>query len=113
MNRTTPLLFLGLLILGSTLAIPFVHAQSVVATVTVGNAPYTAAYDSAKGEVFVANGNNNTVSVISDSSNTVVANVTMGNIPLGVAYDPAKGRSSRQFMVTIASQSYQTPTTPS
>ena len=33
----------------------------------------------------------NTVSVISDATNTVLANVTVGNPPRGVAYDSAKG----------------------
>ena len=39
-------------------------------TVSVGTNPYGAAYDSAKGEVFVANEGDGTVSVISDSFGT-------------------------------------------
>jgi len=59
--------------------------------VTFGNRPDGVAYDSAKGEVFVANQGTNTVSVISDATNAVVATVPVGSAPFGVAYDPAKG----------------------
>ena len=45
-----------------------VHAIAVTSTITVGTSPTGVAYDSAKGEVFVANTGYNTVSVISDSS---------------------------------------------
>ena len=52
-----------------------------------------AAYDSAKGEVFVGNSvsGTNDVSVISDASNTVVATMDVGNEPYALAYDPGKG----------------------
>ena len=69
----------------------FASSPSVVATIPVGNQPWGVAYDSAKGEIFVANYNDNTVSVISDSTNTVVATIHVGASPFGVAYDPAKG----------------------
>ena len=57
--------------------------NAVVATVTVGINPESVAYDSGKGEIFVANDGSNTVSVISDSTNAVVATVTVGNRPCG------------------------------
>ena len=53
--------------------------------------PHDAAYDSAKGEVFVANQGSGTVSVISDSTNTIVATVPVGTDPNGVAYDSGMG----------------------
>ena len=68
-----------------------VSAQTVTATVPVGAQPLFLAYDSGKGEVFVANFNDSTVSVISDSSNTVTATVSVGTNPVGVAYDSGKG----------------------
>ena len=34
--------------------------------------------------------NSDTVSVISDTTNTVVAKITVGNSPCDIAYDPAK-----------------------
>jgi YVTN family beta-propeller protein len=77
--------------------------NSVVATVPVGDYPTGIAYDSAKGEIFVANAAatpddtnpsdyvNGSVSVISDSTDKVVAAVNVEASPTGVAYDPAKG----------------------
>jgi YVTN family beta-propeller protein len=70
-----------------------VHAQSVVATVTGLSNPEGVAYDSGKGEVFVANFvGPSSVSVISDTTNAVVATVTGLGLGLaGVVYDSAKG----------------------
>ena len=52
------------------------------------------AYDSKMNEVFVYNENDQTVSIISDSSNTVVKTITdvTGNTinPINIAYDPNK-----------------------
>ncbi len=56
-----------------------------------GVAPYAVAYDSGKGEVFVANAYSDNVSVISDATNTVVATAVVGSYPQGVAYDSGKG----------------------
>jgi DNA-binding beta-propeller fold protein YncE len=42
--------------------------NTVIANVTGGTGPNALAYDSGKGEVFVVNGVDGTVSVISDSS---------------------------------------------
>ena len=62
--------------------------NTVVASVAVGTQPYpyTSAYDSGTGEVFVANYGSNNVSVISDSTNTVVATVPVGTNPYAIAY---------------------------
>ena len=67
--------------------------NTVVANITVGNTSPSEgiAYDSGKGEIFVANTNDNTVSVISDSTNQVVANISVENSPWCVAYDSGKG----------------------
>jgi YVTN family beta-propeller protein len=72
--------------------------NTVVASIPVGNtfsvSSVEMAYDSGKGEVFVANKNNtngNTVSVISDKTNAVVATDTVGQNPSGLAYDSGKG----------------------
>jgi len=68
-----------------------VHADAVNGTVSVGGAPWGVAYDSAKGEIFVANSGGNTVSIITDSTNTVVATVTVGSNPYDLGYDSARG----------------------
>jgi len=89
------LILLASFILGLTVLAPLAplaHAQVVTATVTVGSAPDGVAYDSGKGEVFVANeGPPGTVSVIFDSTNTVLTTVAVGTGPFGVAYDSGKG----------------------
>ena len=67
--------------------------MTVVASVTVHGGPGGLAYDSAKGEVFVADSayGANSVAVISDATNSVVANVSAGSDPVQVAYDSSKG----------------------
>ena len=87
----TALLLLASLALVSVPLAPFTRAQAVVATVRVGRDPGGIAYDSSKGEVFVANWGDNTTSVISDATDTVVATVKVGGGPAAVAYDSSKG----------------------
>jgi YVTN family beta-propeller protein len=68
----------------------------------IGGYPVDLAYDSVKGEIFVANQGATSivgqydasagfVSVISDSTNSVVATIPLGDFPSAIAYDPAKG----------------------
>ena len=85
-----------LIVLTSILALSvttMVHAFEVVATISLSHSGgcYGLAYDSNMGEVFVANGDTDSVYVISDSSNSVVATVPVGKVPYGVAYDSGKG----------------------
>src|SRR6267143_1768864 len=67
------------------------HADGATATVPVGPSPFALAFDPMNGDVYVANFNSRTVSVISGSSNTVVANVTVGSHPSAMAVDTADG----------------------
>ena len=53
---------------------------------------YGAAYDSAKGEIYLTNVDFHLVYVISDTTNTVVATIPVGIMPSGIAYDSAGGR---------------------
>jgi YVTN family beta-propeller protein len=57
------------------------HAATVVDTINVGGQPYSVAYDSGTGEIFVTNSFGYTVSVISDTNNTVVATIPVGLHP--------------------------------
>ena len=66
------------------------NALSVIATVPVSFGPAAVTSDSAKGEVFVANFFDNTVSVIDDTTNTVTATIPVGSSPRGIAYDSGK-----------------------
>jgi len=77
----------------------FTGTEPVIAaatTITVGSGPAGIAYDSKYGEMFVANHDDNTVSVIldnniSDNTNAVVATVKVGTWPTSVAYDSGRG----------------------
>jgi YVTN family beta-propeller protein len=73
--------------------IKMAHAEAVVATISVedGAGPNGLAYDSGKGEIFVADNNINRVSVISDSTNKVTKIIPVEKEPYGVAYDSGKG----------------------
>jgi len=95
-------LLLTAVIVTSGITSPLAHAQTVVATVPVGRSGNSTAalneiaYDSGKGEVFVLNNDDDTVSVISDETNTVVATVTLGppisqSTAASIVYDPAMG----------------------
>src|SRR5947199_1705221 len=106
------LIQLATLVIASSLVVPLARAETVVATVPVGSVPEGVAYDSAKGEVFVTNLVDGTVSVISDSTNAIVATVTVGSSPIGVAYDSAKGevfvtndRDNTVSVITISTNS--------
>ena len=66
-------------------------SNTVVGEMTVGGEPEGLAYDSAKGEIFVANALSNAVSVISDKTDTVTANVTVPYGTSNLAYDSVKG----------------------
>ncbi len=65
----------------------------VVATIGVGSGPFGMAYDSGKGEVFVANRYTENVTVLSDNSDRPVASVSLpaNSTPLAVGYDTGKG----------------------
>ena len=66
--------------------------NTVVATINVGTQPYGVAYDSGKGEVFVANYYSNSVTVIADSTYAVIATIPVGTHPYGLAYDSGTGQ---------------------
>jgi YVTN family beta-propeller protein len=71
-----------------------VHSIGIIGSpINVGEAPLGLAYDSSKGEIFVANSGSGTVSVISDSNDTVIHTITLpaGSYPEGVAYDSGRG----------------------
>jgi hypothetical protein len=71
--------------------------SSPVAATAVAGGPYSLVYDQGQGKVFVADGDNSTVSVISDSSNSVVAVLNLGGKwdtyggSQQLAYDPSRG----------------------
>ncbi len=98
-----------------------VNAAGEIHTINVGGYPNTLAYDLSKGEIYMtvfnANSGYDTVSVISDSSNSVVANLTVGNLPSDIAYDSAKGEvfvaNSLSDTVSVIPDSSDTSSSPS
>ncbi len=58
----------------------------------VGNDPLGVAYDNLNGYIYVANGNDNTVSVINSVTDTLVTTILgIGNIPEEIVFNPANG----------------------
>ncbi|HTY74566.1 MAG TPA: YncE family protein [Candidatus Nanoarchaeia archaeon] len=90
-SKTCCLLGLILIVVSVLTVANLVYAVSVTATITVGNEPTGMAYDSAKGEIFVVNHAQNSVSVVSDGTNAVVSTISVGSGPYKVVYDSSKG----------------------
>ncbi|MDE1862700.1 MAG: hypothetical protein KGI33_07300 [Thaumarchaeota archaeon] len=67
------------------------YASAPAGGASLGRYPWGEAYDSKRGEIFVANYDSNTVSVISDRNNTVVDTIPVGLEPYHAVYDPARG----------------------
>ena len=69
--------------------------NEIITSITVGNNPYGIAYDSNKGEIFVFNENDGTVSVLSDSPPQVIETIKgitpEADHPISIAYDSNKG----------------------
>jgi YVTN family beta-propeller protein len=63
----------------------------VAKTIPVGSEPRAVAVDPTTGNVYVANSNTDTVSVIDEATSIVTNTITVGNGPLGVAVDPTRG----------------------
>ena len=63
-----------------------VWADSVVATMPIGNGPFGVAYNSNNNDMYVTNTGLNSVSVI-NPSNAVIATIPIGSHPSGVAYN--------------------------
>ena len=61
----------------------------IIATINVGGGPEGMAYDPSNGDIYVANNNYNSVSVI--NNNTVIANISVGREPVYIAYDSFNG----------------------
>lgn len=90
-KRKVILFIISFAMIYSILTSPFlVNATSIPVIIPVGKDPQGIAYDPGTGEMYVANFGSNTVSVISDSTNTVVATIEVGTQPKNIAYDSGK-----------------------
>jgi len=91
---TLVLLTLSVSIAAGAPALPMpvkLQTGAVVAVVKIGHSPNGVAYDSLNGDIYVANHDSNTTSVIDGRTNKVIANVTVGMYPTGIAFDSANG----------------------
>jgi hypothetical protein len=112
LKKTCFISILVTIILASSVA-SAVHAIGVIGTITAVSSPSLTTYDAGKGEIFVVDGNHNTIDVISDSDNSLVASVLMGADPTALAYDSGKAKFSQLTQPTevlALFQSYQTAT---
>ena len=66
--------------------------NTVIATVPVGTNPEGIAFDSANNRMYVANQDDDTVSVINTTTNAVDATISVGTNPDGIAFDSANNR---------------------
>ncbi len=70
-------------------------SHALLATTPVGAFPTALAYDPRNGDLYVANSDNNTVTVVSGTTHRVLTTVSVGSVPDGVAYDNV----SREILV--------------
>ncbi|MCL4519153.1 MAG: YncE family protein [Thaumarchaeota archaeon] len=69
-----------------------------VSYVNVGSQPQGVVYDSGKGEIFVSNYGDNTVSVINETTHAVIKTISVDYTPGMMAYDSTKGEI---YVVTV------------
>ena len=92
-------MFIIALLLSSSLSSSFDYsfffkaAQAHSVTIPVrGTFPYGIAYNSANNNMYVANADSSTVSVISGSTDSVIATILVGRVPVGIAYAPPNNK---------------------
>jgi YVTN family beta-propeller protein len=81
-------------------------ADSVIATIPVGDNPYMITFDSVNGDVYVTNAglssvDSNTVTVIDPTTNKVISTVQVGDHPHGVGFD---SRNGDVYVANLASE---------
>ncbi|WP_415311070.1 PKD domain-containing protein [Candidatus Nitrosocosmicus sp. FF01] len=62
--------------------------EDVIDTINVGERPYAIAYNPDNKNIYVANIDDNSVSVIRSSDNEVIDTINVGDDPTGIAYNP-------------------------
>ena len=69
-----------------------VWADSVIATIPVGDLPVLIAFNPDNGDMYVANHDSDTVSVIDGQTNTVIGSpIPVGDDPFEIAFNPDNG----------------------
>ena len=90
------MIFLLILVLSLIISqlMPDILAEenTVIATISVGDAPRGIAFDSANNRMYVTNWDDDTVSVINTATNGVIETISVGDAPYGMAFDFANNR---------------------
>src|SRR2546425_359551 len=95
MQRSPSILLALSLVFGlSGIFVTPVEAYQVTVTIAVGSNPNGVAVNPLTNRIYVANSDDNTVSVIDGATNAVVDRVHVGTNPSGVAVNPATNRIS-------------------
>lgn len=83
---------LALLVLAAAFPGSTAYSQNITATVDVGLAPIEIAVNPVTNRIYVANFNNDNISVIDGSSNQEIATIEIGAAPQGICVNPATNR---------------------
>src|SRR5438132_14037951 len=93
MQRSPSILLALSLVFGlSGIFVTPVEAYQVTVTIAVGSNPNGVAVNPLTNRIYVANSDDNTVSVIDGSTNTVIATILVGSHPVGVGVNPLTDR---------------------
>lgn len=85
---------------GTLSEINLTWADTIIATVGVGDFPQAVEYNPGNNNLYVANMDSDDVSVIDSSTNDVVATVDVGNGPQAVEYNP---NNNNMYVVAFGS----------
>src|SRR6188472_2097320 len=82
-------LIFTLMILVSSLGVNHVFGDSVISTISVEKFPQAIVFNPANNNIYVANNNSNSISIIDSNTNTVLKEVDVGRDPVALEFNPA------------------------
>src|ERR1044072_5619186 len=82
-------LIITLLILTSSKGLNNVFGDSVISTISVEKFPQAIVFNPSNNNIYVANRDSGTVSIIESTNNTVIDNVDVGMSPQAIVFNPA------------------------
>jgi YVTN family beta-propeller protein len=88
--KVSKLLSTSLIIFFALSIASMVYVSASTSSISVGASPTGIAYDTAKGWIYVVSSGTDSVSVISDSTNSIIKTIPVGSIPTGIVYDSGK-----------------------
>ena len=82
-------LIFSLMILISSKGVDLVYGETVISTISVEKFPQAIVFNPANNNIYVANRDSGTVSVIESANNTVINNIEVGMSPQAIVFNPA------------------------